>query len=91
MKLTRIYEVILPKRPPHLQPNLRIGRAMPPLPLHSVTSWHVICRSLNLTLTTETFVVDAVIYLGKFNIRGKCLNNTSTSVKNFEMEKEYLS
>ena len=91
MKLTRIYLVALTKQPPHLELSLRIGRAMPPLPLHSVPSWHVIGRALNCTCTNKTSIMDVVRRLGKLNIRGKCVNNTSTRVNNFKMDRGYLS
>ena len=68
-----------------------MGRAMPPLPLHSVSSWHVRSRSLSFTFTNTTFMIDVVKYLGELNIREKYVNNTSASVKNFKMEKEYVS
>jgi len=61
------------------------------LPVYPVPSWHVISRSLNFTFTNKTFVTDVVRYLEKLNIKENCVNNTSNSVNNFKMEKEYLS
>ena len=66
---------------------------MPPLPLHSVSSWHVIGRTLNCTCTctNKMLVMDVVRRLGKLNIREKCVNNTIRSVNNFKMDRGYLS
>jgi len=35
--------------------------------------------------------MDVVRQLGKLSIRGKCVNNTRKSVKNFKMDRGYLS
>jgi len=55
-----VYENILNKQPPHLEPSLKIGGAMPSLHLLSVPSWHVIGRTLNCTCTNKTFVMVVV-------------------------------
>jgi hypothetical protein len=70
---------------------LRIGRAIPPLPLHSVPLWHVIGRSVNYTFTNKTFDIDVGRYIGMLNRKENGVNDTSITLKNFKMGREYLS
>jgi len=48
-------------------------------------------KNFQLYCTDRTFVMDVIRHLGKLNVGGKCVNDTSTSVTNFKIDRGYLS